>query len=83
MVYMYLYNLIKGLNANSVCSLMGILGTYLISTNDNRYRVIGFILYMITNVHWVRFWLKSGDKVVALQFVVFTVLAVNGVVNSL
>jgi|WetSurSiteA1Bulk_404760.scaffolds.fasta_scaffold12675_1 hypothetical protein len=71
------------MNAKSICSILGVIGTYAISTNSNVGRLIGFTLYIITNMYWITHWKQLNEKVVMCQYIIYTILAINGIYNVL
>ena len=70
------------MNMKSICSILGIVGTYMVSTNDNMLRSIGFMLYVITNCYWISHWRIMKENIVVIQYVIYTLLAINGIRNA-
>ena len=67
----------------SVNSILGIVGTYLISTASTSSMLVGFIVYLISDIIWIYYWYKTRDWMVIVQYIVFTVLAINGIYNTI
>jgi hypothetical protein len=61
---------------------VGLLGTYLISGKDNKTRKYGFYTYVVSNLAWSAYWISVGDYVPLVQYVVFTVANIRGILNN-
>lgn len=61
---------------------MGLLGTYLISGKENKTRRYGFGVYVVSNVAWSIYWVSMGDYVPLVQYALFTVANVRGLLNN-
>jgi hypothetical protein len=61
---------------------IGLIGTVLITSKSNKIRKYGFMTYALSNLAWSVYWISVGDYIPLIQYVVFTVMNVRGIMNN-
>ena len=66
-----------------IAAIIAILGAVLVSNLSNEIRLIGFLLWIVSNGIWTYYGYKIKDFWVFFQFVIFLVISINGVITNM
>ena len=61
---------------------LGLIGTYFVSSKSSKVRKYGFIVYFVSNLAWTMYWLLQGNYLPVVQYLLFSVMNVRGLVNN-
>jgi hypothetical protein len=61
---------------------MGLLGSYLVSSKNVKTRRLAFVVYLVSNLIWSVYWIMDGEYVPLVQYALFSVMNVRGLMNN-
>lgn len=61
---------------------LALLGALLVTSHYSHVRLIAFCLWVFTNSYWVIHNLKKREHPLAVQFGLFLILAIVGIINN-
>ena len=61
---------------------MGLIGSYLVSSPSPKTRWWAFVVYLASNMIWSVYWVTVGEYVPLVQYGLFSVMNVRGLLNN-
>ena len=67
----------------SLIVVPAIVGTLCLSVSSNYWEIVGWVLYIISDIFGITFFVKNKMWLMVSQYAIFTMIAINGIFQRL